>query len=211
MISGQVRVPAFTMRNEPLVRKHVHSASLTALRSIDDGGRDAVLQRAFPTFIWPYFGARGDDGSQRLVLTPPVFDDLRDLVNRHEEDLLEVLQRTFAAQWPGEDADVVAADTLRTMLRELPSRLEETVGRLVAEIAAYKRIQDEYRNRQTAGEILAPTTRSASTATGTRSPVSGERTRPTTRSASWRRPGSSLGMRWSGTACGPPVRSRRWP
>jgi hypothetical protein len=156
MISGQVRVPAFTMRNEPLVRKHVHSASLTALRSIDDGGRDAVLQRAFPTFIWPYFGARGDDGSQRLVLTPPVFDDLRDLVNRHEEDLLEVLQRTFAAQWPGEDADVVAADTLRTMLRELPSRLEETVGRLVAEIAAYKRIQDEYRNRQTAGEILAP-------------------------------------------------------
>ena len=32
MITGSIRVPVFSMTNAPLLRKHVHSAILTALR-----------------------------------------------------------------------------------------------------------------------------------------------------------------------------------
>ena len=34
MIAGSVRIPAFSMQNEPLIRKHVHSATLTILREL---------------------------------------------------------------------------------------------------------------------------------------------------------------------------------
>src|SRR5690606_9940950 len=56
MISGEIRVPAFSMRNEPLIRKHVHSASLTALRELVNIDEDPVLQQAFPAYIRDYFG-----------------------------------------------------------------------------------------------------------------------------------------------------------
>ena len=34
-IAGEIRVPAFSMRNDPLIRKHAHAAILTGLRELD--------------------------------------------------------------------------------------------------------------------------------------------------------------------------------
>lgn len=63
MISGEVRVPGFSMRNEPLIRQHVFSAVLTELRGRPGAGE--VLAETFPSYIWHYFGTKGDPEDAR--------------------------------------------------------------------------------------------------------------------------------------------------
>lgn len=156
MISGQVRIPAFSMRNLPLIRKHVFSMTLTLLRGVVDPKRDEVLAYAFPSYIWPYFGQKGgDDGSsRRLRLERPDFSDLRGLLARHEDEFLAVLQRTFYEQWPEVEREVVSPAAVRLLLAQMSAALEETVGTLVAEVRSYQEILADYRRRQDQGEML---------------------------------------------------------
>lgn len=153
MIAGEVRIPGFSLRNEPLVRKHVHSAVLSLLRGVDDPAKDEVLGRAFPAYVWRYFGEK-DEQSRRLVLEKPDFSDLAELVRRHEAEILPALEQTFTRQWPPDEADPVSPDRLRAYLDEMPGELERVVGTLVAEMKAYQRILREYSERQAAGEVL---------------------------------------------------------
>ncbi len=156
MIAGAVGVPAFSMRNEPLIRKHVHSAVLTALRGLESDPRvREILGGAFPTHIWQWFATaeKGRD-TKRLVLERPRMEAFADLIRKHRQELLDVLTATFTSQWPPEDGDVVAPEAVERLLDEMPHRLEETVGKLVAEVRAYHDILGEYRRREDAGEVL---------------------------------------------------------
>ncbi len=155
MIAGSVRVPAFSMRNEPLIRKHVHSAILTFLRRIADEREREILQRAFPTYIWSWIAEETHGGrSKQLRLDPPDFSNLEGLVARHEDEVVANLVATFTRQWSEEDRAAVSEEGLRTMAREMPRVLKETVGRLMAEVKAYQAILREYAERENRGEVF---------------------------------------------------------
>lgn len=142
MISGEIRVPAFSMRNEPLIRKHVHSASLTALRELVNIDEDPVLQQAFPAYIRDYFGewVLYQEGEYRFRYyeAAPVFPSLRALIAKYDDHIMARLQRAFAETWPDEDSDAVSLDLLDHYLRQMPAQLEHQVRLLFAEIARYR-------------------------------------------------------------------------
>lgn len=155
MISGHVRIPGFSMRNEPLVRKHVHSAVVTELRR-DEGSTD-VLGDAFPAFISSYFAEDAEPGDRpRLRLQPRRFPGLEEILSNEAPRLETHLGNVFTANWPAEDAATVSPEVLATLLGSTHSDLEAAVRSLFAEIAAYQRILREFRRIEDKGERLKP-------------------------------------------------------
>lgn len=154
MISGQVRIPGLSMRNEPLIRKHVHSAVVTELRRIP--GTEEALSEAFPAYINAYFGEEpdGDEDRRRIRETPPDLAGLSRLIRDHRDRLLQVLDGTFTGQWPEEDRAVVEPDRLAAVLEACVPDLTKVVDGLFAEIRAYQRILGEFRAIEDRGEEL---------------------------------------------------------
>ena len=153
MISGQVRIPGFSMRNEPLIRKHVHSAVVTELRS-DPEAKD-VLAEAFPTYISSYFGEEPEAGGRRRIRDrPPDLGAFRRLIRTRQGELFSMLDRTFAEQWPGEDREAVSDARLKEFLESTADDLDDAVRSLLAEIQAYQQILARFRWIEDAGEEL---------------------------------------------------------
>ena len=154
MISGRVRIPGFSMRNEPLIRRHVHSALLTELRNLP--GTEDILAETFPSFIWEYFGERAQSPDERSKIRreAPTFAALDGLLKAERDHLLQVLERTFTAQWPQEEADAVSAPALQRLLDGTAGDLEEAVGLLLAEVKAYQQIISELSAIVAKGEQL---------------------------------------------------------
>jgi ATP-dependent helicase YprA (DUF1998 family) len=153
MISGEVRVPAFSMRNEPLLRKHLHSAVLTALRS--DPVTAAELDRILPTWIWSWFGEEASGQGRRYRDEKPDLSRFRRLIEDRRSDLLATLRQTFTDQWPKDDAELVRPERIETLLDEVPTDLETAAATLFAEVKAYRTRIDEYGQRQREGEHLS--------------------------------------------------------
>ncbi|MFL6197817.1 MAG: DEAD/DEAH box helicase [Thermoanaerobaculia bacterium] len=152
MIAGEVRVPGFSMRNEPLVRQHVFSAILTELRGWE--GAKEALAKTFPTYIWNYFGTKAEDGSEHYRSETPDFSEFRSLLASGADKLLATLRATFS-QWPEEDAEIVSEEALRRRIAEMPAELDRVAATLLAEVRSYQRILRELRDRQDQGENLA--------------------------------------------------------
>lgn len=141
MIDGRIRIPAFSMSNEPMLRKHAHSAILTALRQSPDPTVPEGLANALPPYIWRYFAPIGADGKQTdsYAQEPPGFPMLRQTVDRHADDLRHMLTETFAATWPGgDDADVVSDDRLEQLVTGMPTELEKHVRVLFQQVRSYR-------------------------------------------------------------------------
>lgn len=160
MIAGEIRVPAFSMRNEPLVRKHVHSATLTALRELASDEEGGVLRRAFPDYIWAYFGewvdASGGQRRFRYLNASLTFPDLSDLIHRHREAIMTRLGRIFSDTWPTEEAASVTVERLGFYLDNMPTQLEQHVRRLFVEIQRYRMALEEYSQTERDGYSLSP-------------------------------------------------------
>ncbi len=141
MISGAVRVPAFSMRNEPLIRKHVHSATLTVLRDLVNVEDQKVLEQTFPAYIKSYLSTtQKDDGISRLQFldSPPKVKDFANLLQRNRPVILAQLQRIFGQFWPGEDQDAVTLDVLEQYLDDCPTYLQRHIESLFAQFRAYR-------------------------------------------------------------------------
>ena len=149
MIAGAIRVPAFSMRNEPLIRKHVHSAILTALRELARGEEAQGLADAFPPYIWAYFGERyrGENGEERLRYfdAPRTFPQLRKAIAAHRAAILDRLERTFTADWPADDAAAVNSETLGRYVDQMTDRLEAHAARLYYQVKTYRHVLADYR------------------------------------------------------------------
>ncbi|MBN1888258.1 MAG: DEAD/DEAH box helicase [Thermoflexales bacterium] len=160
MIAGEIRVPAFSMRNEPLIRKHVHSATLTALRELAGAGEADVLADAFPSYIWAYFGQlfEGEDHVERIRYfdAPREFPKLAALILRHRETIMGRLAAIFAQAWPVDDAQAVSRDTLGRYLDEMTSQLESHARQLFKRIRAYRDRLAEYRRTEEQNLGLTP-------------------------------------------------------
>jgi hypothetical protein len=150
MIAGEIRVPAFSMRNEPLIRKHVHSAILTALRELVAGDDEVqVLDDAFPPYIWAYFGVRFLDDRDvervRYFDAPRTFPELAALMRRYRETLLDRLVETLSQTWPAGDAQAVSRAVLGRYVDEMTARLEAHARRLFNQVKVYRQKLAEYR------------------------------------------------------------------
>ncbi|MBN1947324.1 MAG: DEAD/DEAH box helicase [Bradymonadales bacterium] len=154
MIAGEIRVPAFSMRNEPSIRKHAHSAILTALRQLASADGKAVLERAFPPFIWAYFCERipdGDTWRPRYLSKPPDLAELGQLVDCHREAILTGLREVFRATWPADEAQAVSDDVLAAYLDRFYPDLMSHVSRLFDEVQTYRRELKNLRAEEDAG------------------------------------------------------------
>ncbi|MCG2766883.1 MAG: DEAD/DEAH box helicase [Anaerolineae bacterium] len=140
MISGSVRVPVFSMQNEPLVRKHVHSAVLTELRRICSEDEQAILAEVFPYYIWSYFAEKinGDKPRLKYFKEPPTTETLAEVISNHKDELLEALESAFTEVWPEEDRAVVFPDALDAYISEMPKELAVHFVVIFSQVRAYR-------------------------------------------------------------------------
>lgn len=136
MLAGRVDPPAFNLRNELMVAKHVHAATITRLNQLaapssdlPEAERDhirSVLENVFPARITSYLFEPG--GTLRAELFDAV--PFRGLVNRYRDDLLDHLQRVFRQGWPGEDEEVTSSTAIAAHLDASADHLLAVIKRL---------------------------------------------------------------------------------
>ena len=134
LLDGRIDAPAFNLRNDVMVAKHVHATIIGALHGY---GRDAarpageraairdVLHRCLPRRVEPYLF---EDGEVRSA--PFDLGALRDLVQRHAADLAVRVQAVFRQGWPAEDAGVATSAALGAHVDAFTDNLEHVVARL---------------------------------------------------------------------------------
>ena len=134
LLGGRVDPPAFNLRNELMVAKHVHATVITRLHQYArDGSRSeaerreigTILKTCLPDRISSYLFEHGLVRERPLELTP-----LQGLIDRHKEDLVDTIENTFRPGWPAVDAEVTAPDVLRAQVSGLVCDLDEVVARL---------------------------------------------------------------------------------
>ncbi len=134
LLDGRIDAPAFNLRNDVMVAKHVHATIIGALHGYGratarpEGERAAirdVLHRCLPRRVEPYLF---EDGEVRSA--PFDFGALRDLVQRHAADLAVRVQAVFRQGWPAEDAGVATSAALGAHVDAFTDNLEHVVARL---------------------------------------------------------------------------------
>jgi len=134
MLAGRVDPPAFNLRNDLLVAKHVHAMVITRLHQYTrDPSRSAghrariegMLKECIPTRISRYLFENGN-----VRIEPFDFSPLRRLIEGNLDDLVSYVEEAFRQGWPEEDADVTRPDILRKHVTEMVDDLEEVVNRL---------------------------------------------------------------------------------
>ena len=134
LLAGRIDPPAFNLRNEVMVAKHVRATVIGSLRRYSDDDRRPEAERTalrttlaacLPRNVAPYLF---DDSQVRT--TPFDFGPLRRLVANHADELTTDVQRVFEQGWPEADADVIAPDALRSCVSRFACDLEKVVVRL---------------------------------------------------------------------------------
>lgn len=136
LLGGHVEAPRFNLRNELMIEKHVRAAVLTQLHQLARAPdvltateREKIttaLSGALPPQVKTYLF--DEDGRVR----PTLYDlgALDRVITRHEERLLEYVEHAFLQNWPEDDADAVAPEHLRSIVRGLAPRLEDVIRTL---------------------------------------------------------------------------------
>ena len=154
LLGGRIDPPAFNLRNEVMVAKHVHATVIAELyRSArgDPQGIEAILRHCLPRRVETYLFE-----GEAIRRAPFDFGALRDLVSGRLDGLSSSVQLVFEQGWPDGDADVVAPTVLRANIENFVDRLEEVVDRLRRRLRwAMEQIARLNRERETRGS-LAP-------------------------------------------------------
>ena len=134
LLMGRVEPPAFNLRNELMVAKHVHATVIGRLhqyardpeRSEGDRRRLAeTLQQCFPNKVSHYLF------ESRLVRSTPFdFTPLSSIMYENARDLTAYVERAFRQGWPEADADVTSRQALADHVNDMTVNLEGVVKRL---------------------------------------------------------------------------------
>ena len=132
LLGGQVEPPRFNLKNEVMIRKHVHATMLTTLLSIarasdgdERGGIDAALRRCFPPTLRTYlFTAGGEVLDKALDVS-----ELGAIITAHKPAVLAAVQRAFTESWPGDDAHAVKPEQMERIIDEMPASLQAVLKR----------------------------------------------------------------------------------
>ncbi|MGE3843414.1 MAG: DEAD/DEAH box helicase, partial [Vicinamibacterales bacterium] len=154
LLSGRVDPPAFNLRNDLMVAKHVRATVITRLHQyVRDSARsqnerqqvDDVLRRCLPSQVTSYLFDAGIVRETPFDLSP-----LESLIVSNQNDLVAYVERAFRQGWPQDDSAVTTVAELRRhvvgfcdSLREVLVRLERRVKWAMAQIKRLNAIQDK--------------------------------------------------------------------
>jgi len=132
LLAGRVDPPAFNLRNEVMVAKHVHATVITRLHQFvrdpsrsDHDAIDETLRTCLPERVAGYLFEGGNVREQPFDFRP-----LRTLIEENADDLVAYVERAFRQGWPETDSEVTSTQALRKHVLAMPDNLEEVVGRL---------------------------------------------------------------------------------
>ncbi len=132
LLGGIVEPPRFNLKNEVMIRKHVHATVLTTLlgiaRGSDEAERvriEAILSRCFPTTLRTYlFTPGGEVLSQVLDIS-----ELGELVQQYHPQVTTAVRLSFTRAWPVEDSAVVTPSLLGQVVDEMVPSLQVVIRR----------------------------------------------------------------------------------
>jgi ATP-dependent helicase YprA (DUF1998 family) len=136
LLEGEIAPPSFNLRNEVMVRKHVHAVVLTAMHRLsgsdsilstnDQSELADVLRTIFPARVREYlFDNAGQVRSQVFDVMP-----LGTVLEKHLTPVAESAIAAFTQGWPEEDSRVIEPDALRRYISEMPEQLQQVIERL---------------------------------------------------------------------------------
>jgi hypothetical protein len=134
LLAGRVDPPAFNLRNELMVAKHVHATVITRLHQYTrDPGRtpgersavDDVLKTCLPDRVSSYLFDAGVVRTKPFDLTP-----LRQLLAANVDDLCRYVESAFRQGWPERDGEVVTPQALRGHVEHMVPAMEGVLARL---------------------------------------------------------------------------------
>lgn len=134
LLSGRIDPPAFNLRNNVMVAKHVHAAIITRLieytrdTARTEHERDTIrdiLSTCLPRRISSYLFDGGNLRLDKFDLEP-----LRGLIERNADDIVMHVEQVFRQGWPTADADVVTPQVLRKHCEKFVDNLDSTIARL---------------------------------------------------------------------------------
>jgi hypothetical protein len=132
LLNGSVEPPRFNLKNELMVRKHVHACVLTALHGVARRSNETarqhieeVLARCFPGTLKAYLF------TETREVRPKALDvsELGVLIAQHRTDVLTAVSRAFAKAWPREDEQAVRAEFLSSTVDRMAAQLQEVLKR----------------------------------------------------------------------------------
>jgi hypothetical protein len=156
LLAGAIEPPAFNLRNDVMVRKHLHATAITALHTIaqsasalERAGILDVLDTCLPTQIGSYlFDPAGEVRREAFDVSP-----FGRLIAQYRDRLLSRVQESFTQGWPADDAAVVQVEALAQYLDEMSAQLALLIDRLRRRLRwatdQMERLEDERRRRGT--------------------------------------------------------------
>lgn len=134
LLMGRVDPPAFNLRNEVMVAKHVHATVLTRLHQLandsqlsknDQDQINQILRSCIPDRISTYLFEEGEVRMEPYDLSP-----LKKLISSNRLDLVTYVEQAFRNGWPEEAAGVTSTERLQTYVDNMTDELEALVKRL---------------------------------------------------------------------------------
>ncbi|HPQ40480.1 MAG TPA: helicase-related protein, partial [bacterium] len=137
LLNGLINPPRFNLKNELMVRKHIHAVVLTVLFKLghnnshlseyDRNEINHVLNHCFPDQVKQYlFDENGYIRLNRFDLSPFTL-----VVSKHEKAIVKEIHKVFTQGWPPEDAQVVSSDFLVNAVRNIADELAKVIDILV--------------------------------------------------------------------------------
>lgn len=165
LLSGRVDPPAFNLRNELMVAKHVHATVITRLhqyagdpsRSEDErSALDDTLRSCLPDRISTYLFEEGLVREAAFDFSP-----LRELIESNADDLITYVESAFRQGWPEKDAEVTSSAALSAHVTGMVDDLEEVVARLrrrlrwaMQQIARLNKVREQQGDLESEDEAL---------------------------------------------------------
>jgi ATP-dependent helicase YprA (DUF1998 family) len=136
LLRGLISPPRFNLKNDVMIRKHIHAAVLTVFYRLqkDDGALSeadrkeltAALDDSFPANVSHYlFDNRGV-----LRAGPFDFSAFRTVIAKHGPRLATHVNEVFSQGWPAEDKAAVTGELLTGYIEQMPGQVQEVAARL---------------------------------------------------------------------------------
>lgn len=157
MLDGLIQSPRFNMRNEVMLRKHVHATVIsqlirlsrsdtaqTGLSSFDIEELNNIRRDVFPDYIVSYLFHDGREYRD----TPYSVNGLSLLTSKHKPRLMSAVRDAFSTHWPEEDNEIVSDEALGRYLDGMTDSLQEVVNLLHARMVWARATQERLLSAQ---------------------------------------------------------------
>ena len=164
MLGGKIETPQFNLRNEIMIRKHVHSTVISELLRLIQIVNSAetisnsqlqelktIFNQTFPDFIYTYLF----EEENRYRRKPYNVSDFKTMVDQHFDIILSSTKLAFHHHWPEEANVLVTEDALQTYIQEMSDRLQLVLDQMHKRLVWAVNTQDQLLHKQSEG-LLEP-------------------------------------------------------